>query len=203
MAKGYHCPRHIKYTDDEVISAYLRIGTQDGVKEELGISHTSVYRILKRNGIQATGRKHNGGYEFQTNITNEKLIEESKKLSCEEIAKKYDISPERVWTRLRRLGIKPIKKWTRNKILGRAKFYGCEESYDDEITIESVFDRDKGICKICGKPVDWNSKNEKGHPLRLYPTIDHIVPFSKGGEHIWENVQLAHLGCNAKKKDNV
>lgn len=41
------CPAHISYTDDEVINAYLRLGTQDKVRDELGISHTTVYRILK------------------------------------------------------------------------------------------------------------------------------------------------------------
>jgi hypothetical protein len=30
-------------------------------------------------------------------------------------------------------------------------------------------------------------------------TVDHIVPYSKGGKTIQENAQLAHRGCNAKK----
>ena len=30
-------------------------------------------------------------------------------------------------------------------------------------------------------------------------TIDHIVPYSKGGKTVPENAQLAHRGCNAKK----
>jgi hypothetical protein len=30
-------------------------------------------------------------------------------------------------------------------------------------------------------------------------TVDHIVPYSKGGKTVPENAQLAHRGCNAKK----
>lgn len=33
------------------------------------------------------------------------------------------------------------------------------------------------VCGICGKPVDFSFKNP--HPLA--PTVDHIIPVSKGG----------------------
>ncbi len=51
-----------------------------------------------------------------------------------------------------------------------------------------VFDRDKGICGICGKPVD---------PLEWH--MDHIKPLSRGGEHTYENVQVSHPLCNWEK----
>ena len=31
------------------------------------------------------------------------------------------------------------------------------------------------------------------------PSIDHIVPLSKGGEHSYANCALAHTGCNSAK----
>ena len=36
-----------------------------------------------------------------------------------------------------------------------------------------------------------------------YPTVDHIVPLSKGGTHTWNNVQLAHMACNSGKCDKT
>lgn len=30
-------------------------------------------------------------------------------------------------------------------------------------------------------------------------TMDHLVPLSKGGDHSWENVALAHRSCNSKR----
>ena len=55
-----------------------------------------------------------------------------------------------------------------------------------------VFKRDKGICEICEKPVDPNRFD-----------IDHIIPLSKGGEHSYANVQLAHPSCNYRKSDKA
>ena len=34
-----------------------------------------------------------------------------------------------------------------------------------------------------------------------YPSIDHIIPISKGGTHQWNNVQLAHRKCNRMKSN--
>jgi predicted nucleic acid-binding Zn ribbon protein len=52
--------------------------------------------------------------------------------------------------------------------------------------------RDRGRCGICHQPV----RAKKG-PMR--PSIDHIVPLSRGGTHELSNVQLAHYRCNLQK----
>lgn len=51
-----------------------------------------------------------------------------------------------------------------------------------------IFERDGGICRICGKPVNPNSFH-----------IDHIKPIALGGEHSFDNTQLAHPRCNMSK----
>jgi len=52
----------------------------------------------------------------------------------------------------------------------------------------SVFIRDSYNCQYCGK-----------HTPK--PTIDHIIPRSKGGKTSWSNVVTACHGCNNKKGD--
>lgn len=37
--------------------------------------------------------------------------------------------------------------------------------------------------------------------LNQVPTIDHLVPISKGGRHNIENLRLAHRSCNAQRGD--
>lgn len=77
---------------------------------------------------------------------------------------------------------------------------------DKDINVERLALRDNNICKICGKPVNWNDKREiNGLVLcgNSYPSIDHIKPVSKGGLHSWDNVQLAHRLCNALKSNKV
>lgn len=56
------------------------------------------------------------------------------------------------------------------------------------------------VCGICGKPVDFSLK----YPHPLSPTVDHIVPVSKGGHPSdINNLQLAHRCCNRQKSDKV
>lgn len=74
------------------------------------------------------------------------------------------------------------------------------EHYDPSITLKGLYERDGGICQICGEPCDWNDR-EWGTNGPTYPSIDHIKPRAKGGAHQWENVQLAHCMCNSCKRD--
>ena len=81
----------------------------------------------------------------------------------------------------------------------RVKKYGTH-IVENGITLKALFVRDKGICQICGKPCDWDD-HRWGHFGPLYPTRDHIVALANGGEHSWDNIQLAHAICNSVKRD--
>lgn len=56
------------------------------------------------------------------------------------------------------------------------------------LTRKNLVARDHGKCGYCGKSGS---------------TIDHIIPRSKGGQHVWENVVLACSPCNQKKGDQI
>lgn len=73
--------------------------------------------------------------------------------------------------------------------------------YVPGITLKRIYNRDRGICQICGKPTDWNDKSYGCGYGPLYPSIDHIVALANGGGHTLDNVQLAHVLCNALKSD--
>lgn len=62
----------------------------------------------------------------------------------------------------------------------------------EPISFLKVFERDKGICGICGEPVEWRSFS-----------LDHIVPLAKGGSHLYSNVQTSHLSCNFRKGHRI
>lgn len=69
----------------------------------------------------------------------------------------------------------------------------------EPINEKIVYLRDGWICQHCKKRVDKKFK----HPNPMSASLDHIIPLSKGGTHTYDNVQLAHLGCNSSKCNNV
>lgn len=51
----------------------------------------------------------------------------------------------------------------------------------------------RDCCFYCGEEMN----SERYHPRKR--TLDHIIPFSKGGLHSWENTVLACFECNLRK----
>ena len=56
------------------------------------------------------------------------------------------------------------------------------------LNLLAVLARDAGACQYCGDKA---------------VSIDHVVPRSRGGAHVWENVVAACLRCNGKKADKT
>ncbi|HKE98557.1 MAG TPA: HNH endonuclease [Actinomycetes bacterium] len=52
----------------------------------------------------------------------------------------------------------------------------------------AVFVRDDHACQYCGA----NAEN-----------VDHVIPRSRGGKHVWENVVAACRRCNSRKEDRL
>ncbi len=52
----------------------------------------------------------------------------------------------------------------------------------------AVFVRDAESCQYCGARAE---------------TVDHVVPRSRGGQHVWSNVVAACRRCNSKKRDRL
>lgn len=76
---------------------------------------------------------------------------------------------------------------------------------DWSISLEKLYDRDKGICHICGEVCDWSDKTNRNGTIiagNKYPSIDHVIALANGGKHEWNNVRLAHRICNSIKSDN-
>lgn len=77
---------------------------------------------------------------------------------------------------------------------------------DKDIDLISLYDRDKGICHLCGAKCDLDDKEEIDGVIicgNSYPSIDHVIPLAKGGVHSWDNVKLAHRICNSIKSDRI
>jgi 5-methylcytosine-specific restriction endonuclease McrA len=52
----------------------------------------------------------------------------------------------------------------------------------------AVFARDGHRCQYCNRAAE---------------NIDHVVPRSRGGAHVWENVVASCRSCNSRKEDRL
>lgn len=75
---------------------------------------------------------------------------------------------------------------------GRKRRALRSSSFVEHVDNLILLERDDGFCGICGRDVD---------PLLF--EVDHIVPLSRGGEHSYENTQIAHPFCNRSKHDRL
>lgn len=57
---------------------------------------------------------------------------------------------------------------------------------------DKVYDRDGGVCHIC-----------RLHVRREDASLDHLVPQSRGGVSVEENLALAHRRCNYSRGDKA
>jgi 5-methylcytosine-specific restriction endonuclease McrA len=69
----------------------------------------------------------------------------------------------------------------------------------EDFTAVEVFVADNWVCQLCKQPVD----QQKQFPNPLSPSLDHIIPLSRGGGHVRSNVQLAHYICNVRKGSSL
>lgn len=71
------------------------------------------------------------------------------------------------------------------------------------ISLPRLVKRDNNICHLCGDKCDYNDKWKKDNGSTVYgknyPSVDHLIPVSKGGTETWDNVKLAHCYCNSVK----
>lgn len=79
----------------------------------------------------------------------------------------------------------------------RAKIHGAPAEIG--VTLKKLIERNGLTCALCGLPCFYYGSPQ----APLYPTMDHIIPISKGGGHTWENVQVAHRVCNLNKSNKI
>lgn len=118
---------------------------------------------------------------------------------CEECGKEYQTTRNRS---------RCCSKQCANKFVNRCKDKRIYKNGkpDLSITLTKLIKRDKNICHICGckcNSEDYYYKENIFIAGEEYPSIDHVNPIAKGGTHTWDNVKLAHRGCNSEKRDKL
>lgn len=74
----------------------------------------------------------------------------------------------------------------------------CNINRRSAVKLFNIIKYGKLTCELCKEVIPKN-KNDKSKRL----SYDHIIPKSKGGNGNFENLQIAHRICNARKGNKV
>lgn len=106
---------------------------------------------------------------------------------------------EKLWTPARTALSQKRRRTTRAKgsYNARMRSIGVLENDAEDVDPLEIFERDSWVCAICRTDIDaslvW--------PAPGSPSLDHIIPVTRGGSHSPENLQASHLSCNIIKND--
>ena len=95
-------------------------------------------------------------------------------------------------------------RWHSREGRHRRRERGEQKGYGN-VSLLALEERDNHTCYLCGTKTDRSDYrvDESGNFIAgpSYPSIDHVVPLSKGGTHDMSNVRLACCRCNSIKRD--
>lgn len=74
----------------------------------------------------------------------------------------------------------------------RARILATTVSDFTETDVRMMYGDD---CYLCGERINFKLK----WPHIKSPSLDHVVPLSRGGTHTLDNVAMTHWGCNNRK----
>ncbi len=84
----------------------------------------------------------------------------------------------------------------RPAVIRLVKFIHVPRRFRKQVTNTFLFARDHYRCQYCGR--------ESGAlKLREALTRDHVIPLSRGGLNVWENVVTACSSCNTRKANRL
>lgn len=129
-----------------------------------------------------------------------------------ELKKQYDkeINRQYKWLKQHTLYIKHCKYCGNELIVDNIKKEICSKCYHkhnkkhSSKSLQRLYKRDNGICYLCGGKCNLEDYIVRDGTIicgDYYPSIEHIIPISKGGTDNWDNLKLAHRICNSLKRD--
>lgn len=188
----------------QAVELYLQGLEQTEIAEKLGCTVSDVGNAVKKYGAVDKTRKYKSAKQ-----ANQKRVDETSKIINDNLTIRgwelledwrgkrfsYSIRELRTGKTITRSGYTLLM---RKRVRKEDRITKYNAFVDKGITIEKLIQRDGSKCYLCGKETNF-SDNRWGWYGPDYPTIDHVIPLSKGGKHSWSNVKVCCGRCNIEK----
>lgn len=173
---------------NEVIELYMHGMSAMQIDQKFGWSVATTAKYLRKIGL-TQGKQ--GKYSAVTI-----------RLTCPECGKEFEThNPDRMFCS-KTCGHR--NRGTKKTDIRRMR---SQRKYKEDIPLRQVYKRDNGTCYLCGCKTNFNDYTVNSDGFMVlgdsYPTRDHIIPLSKGGDHSWGNVKLACFICNSRKGEKL
>lgn len=140
-------------------------------------------------------------YVPRERVIKPKLVKLCQRTDCQETVRARGLCGRHYRQEMKALGLwkpSPADHWSAPNRMARAiqrkaMKRGAAVS-GEAFTIQDLLERDGPVCALCYGRIDTTL----AWPHPMYPTIDHITPISRGGEHSLANAQPAHFRCNIR-----
>ena len=196
--KGLYCSRECAFKNCQHYNRSPKHPISDGILEwafgwkKCRVCRCDFYATKTNSGICSDECRKQRAREKAGNWYNQKHGDTRPCASCGNVINR---NGKRMCEECRRIGKAESRRASKSIRRAREKTNGPYEL----IRATAVFKRDEWICRLCNQPTESHEKVP--HPRA--PTIDHIMPISKGGTHTMDNVQCACFECNWMKADNT
>ncbi len=195
-AKQYcskQCATNHRVAINEEIRALRRIAENNKPKPVVDAYLLSEIKAIKQIARKARSSKlclHCSGVVYTKNM----LLHPNCRKEYNEIKRKEYKESER-YKQVRR-AYKQTESYKAKRKADKAKRKALIRgaSIAEPINPDSILERDKYCCYICGIRGTYEDKA---------PEVDHIIPLSKGGLHVESNLRCACRKCNGLKSDRV
>lgn len=133
---------------------------------------------------------------------------EARKAKAEDIAREKEEKRNRICLECGASFVSSCRRYCSPACASRAANRRKEakrRGYRSIVPLTELYEKHGGRCYICGTLCDYNDYTVVDGAYHIgehYPTVEHIIPLSKGGWDGWDNVALACHRCNTKKSIN-
>jgi hypothetical protein len=135
------------------------------------------------------------------------ILAEKEALKAEKEAVEANLKADRIFKQQEKIRLarerEEARKIERQKReLERRKNQVRKGKYKSKLSLERLYERDKGVCYLCGIKCDFKDfgyKNNGRVTGSTYPTREHVTALANGGTDTWDNIKLACFKCNTEK----